>query len=219
MAGERLVKKWPAGIVDRVEGRKGVVALTFDDGPNVPATSEVREILNGYGVRGTFFTVGKAVDAEPDVCRELLSDGHVIANHSYSHSLSAWLSPEDDDILGCQRAISRQLGVRPAFFRPPYGLLSRDMLRRISGNGLTCVTWDVAVEDWSLTDASEIARRVVENAGPGSIVLLHDGHDGDVSGDRSVLVEALPAIIEGLRARSLEPRGLDTLLETKPYLE
>jgi peptidoglycan/xylan/chitin deacetylase (PgdA/CDA1 family) len=111
------------------------------------------------------------------------------------------------------------VGVRPAFFRPPYGLLSRDMLRRISAIGLTCVTWDVAVEDWSLTDASEIADRVLELARPGSIVLLHDGHDGDVNGDRSVLVQALPAIVEGLRDRSLEPTGLNTLLETKAYLE
>ena len=210
---------WPEGVISRVEDRGRMVSLTFDDGPNVPATSHVREILNSYDAHGTFFIVGKAVEIEPGVCQGLLQDGHTLGNHSYSHSMTAWLSPSDEEIRNSQRVISQRLGVLPAYFRPPYGLLSRDMLRHIDANRMTCVTWDVAVEDWTLDDASEIARRVLHAIRPGSIVLLHDGHSGDVTGDRTALVGALPMILDGLRERSLDPVALDTLLETRAYLE
>ena len=211
--------QWPEGIVSRVEDRGTVVALTFDDGPNTTATARVREILNSHGVLATFFTVGKALEQEPGISRDLLRDGHVLADHSYSHSLAGWLSPGDDELTQSQQAFSRHLGVRPAYFRPPFGLVTRTTLQHLNEHGLTCVTWDVAVEDWKLDDPAEIARRVLEAIRPGSIVLLHDGHDGDVTSDRDVIVKALAAILDGLSQRSLEPVGLDTLLERTPYLE
>jgi peptidoglycan/xylan/chitin deacetylase (PgdA/CDA1 family) len=210
---------WPEGIVSRVEDQPGMIALTFDDGPNVSATPLVREILNSHGALGTFFTVGKALDAEPALTLDLLRDGHVIANHSYNHDLRTWLSPETDELAISQDVFGRRTGVRPVYFRPPFGLLTRDFRRRIEAAGLICVTWDVAVEDWRLDDAAEIARRVLDAARPGSIVLLHDGHEGDVDADRTVIVDALPLILAGLRAKSLEPVGLDTLLEKRAYME
>jgi peptidoglycan/xylan/chitin deacetylase (PgdA/CDA1 family) len=210
---------WPAGIVDRVDGRPGMVALTFDDGPNVTATAQVREVLNSHGVRATFFEVGKALSSEPSLAQDLLRDGHVIANHSHSHSLAAWLSPSDDELSRSQAAFGRHLGVQPAFFRPPFGLITRETRRHLDERGMTCVTWDVAAEDWKLDDPAEIAHRVLEAVQAGSIVLLHDGHDGDVTGDRQVIVEALPVILDGLAARSLAPVGLDVLLESHAYLE
>ena len=210
--------QWPDGVISRAGRAKGMVALTFDDGPNVPATSQIREILNSYGVRGTFFTVGKALDTEPDVSRALVDDGHVLGNHSYSHRFAGWLSPSYDELATAQDSFARNLDLQPVFFRPPYGLISRPMRQALDERAMTCVTWDVAVEDWSLEDAGEIVRRVLDTTHPGSIVLLHDGHDGDVTGDRMVLVKALPAILDGLRERSLEPVGLDTLIEMKPYL-
>ena len=219
MTAHSTPPRWPAGIVDRVDGRPGMVALTFDDGPNVTATAQVREILNGHGVRATFFEVGKALESRPSLALDLLRDGHVIANHSHSHSLAAWLSRDDDDLSRAQDAFAQHLGVRPAFFRPPFGLVTRETRQRLKEHGMTCVTWDVAAEDWKLDDPAEIARRVLEAVRPGSIVLLHDGHDGDVTGNRHVIVEALPAILAGLAARSLAPAGLDDLIETRPYLE
>ena len=118
--------KWPAGIVDRVEGKAGAIALTFDDGPNETATAQVREILNSYGVRGTFFTVGKALDIEPALSQGLHRDGHVIADHSYDHSLMGWLRPGAGDLDASRRAFTQHLALQPAFFRPPYGVVPRD---------------------------------------------------------------------------------------------
>jgi peptidoglycan/xylan/chitin deacetylase (PgdA/CDA1 family) len=210
--------RWPAGIIDRVEDKPGMVALTFDDGPNVTATAHVREVLNSYDARATFFTVGKALDIEPGLSRDLLRDGHVLADHSYSHSLAGWLKPDDDELATSETAFARHLAVRPAYFRPPFGLVTRETLRQLEGRGMTCVTWDVAVGDWKLDDAQEIARRVLDAIRPGSIVLLHDGHEGDVTGDRQAIVDALPVILEGLKQNSLQPVGLDVLLERAPYL-
>ena len=62
------------------------------------------------------------------------------------------------------------------------------------------VTWDVSAGDWATRNAGLVARRVLDHVRAGSIVLLHDGLDGRVDADRSVIVEALPLILEGLRA-------------------
>lgn len=218
MTTQPVPPRWPAGIIDRIDDKPGMVALTFDDGPNVTATAHVREVLNSYGARATFFTVGKALDIEPALSRDLLRDGHVIADHSYSHSLAGWLRPGDGELAASATAFARHLALRPAYFRPPFGLVTRETLRLLDVRGMTCVTWDVAVEDWKLDDAPEIARRVLDAIRPGSIVLLHDGHEGDVTGDRQAIVDALPAILDGLRQRSLQPVGLDVLLEKAPYL-
>ena len=218
MNPDRAPAQWPAGIVHRVEGKPGMVALTFDDGPNLTSTAQVREVLNSHGARATFFEVGKALASEPSLARDLLDDGHVIANHSHSHSMAAWLSPGNDELVRSQAAFARHLGIRPTFFRPPFGLITRETRQHLEDSGMTCVTWDVAVEDWKLADPAEIARRVIDAVQPGSIVLLHDGHNGEVSADRRVIVEALPAILEALASRGLSPVGLDDLLDTSPYL-
>jgi peptidoglycan-N-acetylglucosamine deacetylase len=218
MTGHRPPERWPEGIVSRVDDKPGVVALTFDDGPNLTSTAAVREVLNSYEARGTFFEVGRALEAEPSIALDLDRDGHLIANHSHTHSLAAWLSPNDQELADSQDAFGRLLGKRPAFFRPPFGLITRATRRQLDERGMTCVTWNVAVQDWKLEDPSEIARRVLQAIGPGAIVLLHDGHNGEVAADRRVIVDALPTILEGMRGMSLEPVRLDDLLETPGYL-
>jgi peptidoglycan/xylan/chitin deacetylase (PgdA/CDA1 family) len=81
------------------------------------------------------------------------------------------------------------------------------------------VTWDVSVGDWAAKDPSVIVRRVLAQVQPGSIIDLHDGLDGRVDVDRTVLVKAMPGILEGLRARGLQPVRLDRLLDVPGYLD
>jgi peptidoglycan/xylan/chitin deacetylase (PgdA/CDA1 family) len=81
------------------------------------------------------------------------------------------------------------------------------------------VTWDVSAGDWATDDYNLVAQRILDRVQPGSIILLHDGIDGVIGADRTVVVKALPLIIEGLQKRGLDPVTLDKLLGTKPYLE
>lgn len=194
------------------------VAITFDDGPDVPYSLDVRDILDRYGVKATFFTVGKALDARPDVSRALLDDGQLLANHSYHHDGWRWLDPRYPELDRTQQAFRRDLGICPALYRPPHGQHTPFIARAVGGKGMTMVTWDVSARDWSSHDGAAVARRVLATAKPGSIILLHDGIDGTVTADRSVLLTALPLVLDGLRQKGLQPVRLDQLLGRPGYL-
>jgi peptidoglycan/xylan/chitin deacetylase (PgdA/CDA1 family) len=194
------------------------VAITFDDGPDPPFTLQIRDILDAHGAKATFFTVGKALDDRPDVSRALLDDGQLLGNHSYHHDAFSWLDPRYPELDDTQDAFQRNLGVCPAFFRPPHGTHTPFMAHAVSSDGMRMVTWDVSAGDWATTDADLVARRVLAKVRPGSIILLHDGSDGNVGADRSVILQALPKILDGLRDRGLVPVTLDKLLGVPGYL-
>jgi peptidoglycan/xylan/chitin deacetylase (PgdA/CDA1 family) len=208
---------WFGSLVDHGSRHRREVALTFDDGPNITYTPSVRAILDRYGVKGTFFTVGKALDARPDISRALLDAGHLLGNHSYLHDDLRWLDPRYPELERTQRAFRRDLGVCPSFFRPPHGQHNPFMARVVQRHRMTMVTWDVSAGDFATHDAGLVARRVLDRVRPGAIIDLHDGIDGDLTADRSVLTRALPMILDGLRARGLRPVRLDVLLDRPGY--
>jgi peptidoglycan/xylan/chitin deacetylase (PgdA/CDA1 family) len=109
--------------------------------------------------------------------------------------------------------------VCPALFRPPHGQRTPWLLWRVRRAGLHTVTWDVSGADWSDHDGRRVARRIVQQAQPGSIILLHDGLDGSGHADRSVLATALPRVLDGLEAKGLEPVRVDQLLGVPGYLD
>ncbi len=193
------------------------VALTFDDGPNVPYSLRIAEVLESRGARGTFFLVGKAIDAEPAAARELLDRGHLVANHSYHHDYWRWLDPGYPELDRTQDAFTRHLGVCPALYRPPHGQRTPFVNVQVASEGMHTITWDVSGMDWSLTDGSEVARRILARVRPGSIILLHDGLDGVVDADRQVVLDALPIILDGLAERGLRPVRVDELVDVEAY--
>ncbi|MHB8434920.1 MAG: polysaccharide deacetylase family protein, partial [Acidimicrobiales bacterium] len=102
--------------------RERVVALTFDDGPNEPFTSEIADFLSAREIRATFFQVGRCVERHPEVTTRLAAQGHVIGSHTYSHQARHCLrwSRQRADIERGERTIADLLGRRPGLFRPPW---------------------------------------------------------------------------------------------------
>jgi len=194
------------------------VAITFDDGPNGETTLAIARILEDHGARGTFFEVGKAVVKQPEVSRTLLAAGHVVGNHSYYHDAWRYLDPRYPELDRTQTAIASNAGVCPALFRPPHGTHTPLMSAVVEDHGMRLITWDVSARDWVEDDAARLARNVLEKVRPGSIILLHDGIDGIPGADRSVVVDALPLILDGLVAKGLKPVTLDQLLGMPAYL-
>jgi peptidoglycan/xylan/chitin deacetylase (PgdA/CDA1 family) len=209
---------WFGPLVSSGSRSQPEVALTFDDGPNATTTLAVRDILDANHVKGTFFTVGKALDARPDISAALLADGQLLGNHSYHHDSVRWLDPRYPELTRTQHAFAKNLGVCPALFRPPHGQHTPFMAWQIHRAGMRTVTWDVSTADWSTTDADLVTRRILAQVQPGSIIDLHDGLDGHVDVDRTVVARALPGILAGLRAKGLQPVRLDVLLHTRGYL-
>ena len=193
------------------------VALTFDDGPNVGATREIMAILDAHGIKGTFFEVGKAIDADPQITRELYDDGQLLGNHSYHHDQWRWLDPGYPELERTQAAFERAIGTCPVLYRPPHGDRTPFLAQVVRDNRMHMVLWSASAGDWATNDAALVARRILAGARPGAILLLHDGLDGNPAANREVLVRALPLIIDGLRAKGLSPVRLDRLLGTGDY--
>ena len=193
------------------------VAITFDDGPNTAATPAIMKILDDAHVKGTFFVVGKALDQDPQIVRDLYAHGHLLGNHSYHHDQWRWLDPRYPELARTQEAFARDVGACPVWFRPPHGQKTPMMAREVRQHHMRMAMWDVSVGDWNTTDAQAVADAVLRKARDGSIIDLHDGLDGNPSVDRSVVVEALPIILDGLRARHLRPVRLDELVGGPAY--
>ena len=195
----------------------GQVALTFDDGPNLGATRKIMAILDAHRVKGTFFQVGKAIDADPQITRALYKDGHLLGNHSYHHDQWRWLDPRYPELQRTQDAFRRAIGTCPVLYRPPHGDRTPFLAQVVRDHHMRMVLWSASAGDWATNDARLVARRILADARPGAILLLHDGLDGNPSANRTVLVRALPLILEGLRDKGLSAVRLDRLLGTGDY--
>jgi peptidoglycan/xylan/chitin deacetylase (PgdA/CDA1 family) len=195
------------------------VAITFDDGPDDTATLAVRDVLDRYGVKATFFLVGKALDARPDIAKALLDDGMLLGAHSYHHDQWRWLDPFYPELQRSIDTFKHRLGVCPRYYRPPHGQRTPFMSLLLHRRDMKSVTWSVSAGDWATDDSALIASRVLRDVRPGSVILLHDGLDGDVHADRAVIVKALPLILDGLRQRGLHPVRVDELVGGPAYVD
>lgn len=175
-----------------------VVALTFDDGPDPRFTPAILDILRQEHVPATFFVVGRNALLYPDLVRQELADGHVVGNHTFDHLTLADAGPEliRSEIRMGQEAIQEAGGGTPTLFRPPDGLISAALPAVARELGYRVVLWSAAVENHTAPTPVLMVRRVLRLVRPGSIILLHDGRL-----DRTRTVEALPLLIEQLKAR------------------
>ena len=143
----------------------------------------------------------------------------LLGGHSYHHDYWRWLDPRYPELQRSIDAFKRHLGVCPRYYRPPHGQRTPFMNLLLHNRDMMSVTWDVSAGDWATDDAALIAERVLRDVRPGSIILLHDGLDGDVDADRSVIVRALPLILDGLRDRGLQPVRVDELVGEPGYVD
>jgi peptidoglycan/xylan/chitin deacetylase (PgdA/CDA1 family) len=192
------------------------VALTFDDGPDPEWTPQILDILERAGVRATFFMIGEALEACPDLGREIAARGHEAEAHLYSHSPEAARDDErfDRELTRCLEVIRQHTDSAPSFLRFPYADYGRQSPQRVRERfGLRTVHWSFSTRD-SRYDAQQQVRRVRSLLYPGAVVLLHDGvgRGSKFAQQRSATIEALPTILEICRERRLKPVRLDDLL-------
>jgi peptidoglycan/xylan/chitin deacetylase (PgdA/CDA1 family) len=198
-----------------------VVALTFDDGPNEPYTSEVLDVLDKYEVKGTFFCVGKNVELYPETAKRMVAEGHVLANHSYTHDANHALTEYGArDLITAENAIFDTVGVKPHLYRPPHGKKSPWELDAIRDEGMIEVTWSVSSAELNGATASSLAENIVRETHRGDIILLHDGYGTEHNcrhADKSLTVEALPIIIEKLQAEGYTFVTVPEILDVPAY--
>jgi peptidoglycan-N-acetylglucosamine deacetylase len=196
-----------------------VVALTFDDGPNEPYTSQILDILDSRGVRATFFHVGHCVERHPAVVERVVDAGHVVGNHSLSHRFGTYLRPGaySREVERTQRILARVTGRVPALARTPWLWRHPGLLRMLRRNGLHPVAGEFGHElEVFQPSGVRMARRAIAKTRPGSILIFHDGFDGH-GGDRGETVVAVRETIDGLLAQGYRFVTVDELLEVSPY--
>lgn len=191
------------------------IALTFDDGPDPTWTPRILDALGERGVRGTFFLIGERAARAPGVVRAIAAGGHEIANHSWSHR-SLWLcGPRQTDAeIGRAHGVLGDLtGEAPRHFRPPWGMVNAAMFGALRHYGERCIFWSIQSEGLRPQPAAAQAAHVLRRARPGAIVDLHDA-DG-VPGAAARLGEALPRMIDGLRAAGYDFATVADLLDAR----
>ncbi|MBP2388086.1 polysaccharide deacetylase family protein [Paeniglutamicibacter kerguelensis] len=167
------------------------VALTFDDGPG-PKTEQLLDALKQENAAATFFVVGPNAEARPQVLARMVAEGHEIGNHTWNHRVLTSLAPGRVamEISGVADAVEDATGTAPTLLRPPYGATNATVKKAA---GVPVILWDVDTLDWKVRDASKVVSNALRDTRPGSIVLMHDIHFSTI--------EAVPAILKGLRAK------------------
>lgn len=175
-----------------------VVALTFDDGPSPEVTPRILDTLAQYKAKATFFVMGRWAEKYPELVRRIVSEGHAIGNHSYSHPSSTTPEGARREIESTNSIIQQITGSRPTIFRPPYGIQNGELARYAKRAGMAVVIWNLTSADTATKDAKVIAHNVAYTPNPGDIALMHDGIGHGPTAD------ALPSILEKLTADHFE---------------
>jgi cellulose synthase/poly-beta-1,6-N-acetylglucosamine synthase-like glycosyltransferase/peptidoglycan/xylan/chitin deacetylase (PgdA/CDA1 family)/spore germination protein YaaH len=211
IAAERYTKIPSSYVIRRGGDKPGLVALTFDDGPDPAWTPRILNILKQAGVPASFFIIGQNGQANPDLVKRIVAEGHEIGNHSFTHPNLGEIPGRltDLELNATQRLIESLTGRSTRLFRPPYfgdaePTTSDEIepVTRAERLGYLTVGLRVDPDDWTLPGANEIVERTIAGVTSpdpdlrGQVVLLHDG-----GGDRAQTVEALPGLINELRAR------------------
>lgn len=202
----------PSGyVIQRSGDHPGMVALTFDDGPDPVWTPKILDVLKRENVPASFFIVGSNGQENPDLVKRIVSEGHDIGNHSFTHANLGEVPQgvTEIELNATQRLIQSLTGRGTTLFRAPYfgdaEPQTADEVEPIveaKNLGYIAVGLHIDPDDWQQPGADVIYRRVIDGITNqssdedvrGQIVLLHDA-----GGDRSQTFEALPHIIETLR--------------------
>ena len=183
------------------------VALTFDDGPNEPYTSEILDILKKCNIEATFFVLGKNVERYPDTARRIVKEGHAIGNHTYDHPylLVQSKSHIKYEIQKAEQAIVAATNIRPHLFRSPYGVDNSWIYHTAKKFGYVTIEWSVTGNNGGKEiPPDKITKKILSEVKNGSIILLHDGDRLIKGADRRNIVKALPFIIESLQKKGYQ---------------
>lgn len=175
------------------------ISITFDDGPNPAQTPRLLKMLKDRGIKATFFCVGQCVAQNPEVAKQIVEEGHEIANHSWNHPLLSKMGeePVKDQIERTHNVIKQTTGVTPALFRPPYGgftVAQRGWAHAVWGYKIAL--WDVDSLDWKHRSPAKTESIILAETKKGSIILCHDIH--------KTTVDAMPATLDALLAKGFK---------------
>lgn len=187
------------------------IAITFDDGPH-EMTLLILEVLKKYNIKATFFCIGKNIEVHPEIFKKIIEEGHIIGNHSYSHSSLFDFYRRNRviaEIEATDALIARYLGKRTSLFRPPYGVTNPSIRRALFYTKHKTIGWNIRSLDGIIKNEKMIYKRIISRISPGGIVLLHD--------TSIQTVHVLEQVILFLQNKNYTVVSLEQLLNIKVY--
>ncbi|HNP68449.1 MAG TPA: polysaccharide deacetylase family protein [Aequorivita sp.] len=188
------------------------ISITFDDGPNPIYTPKVLSLLKENNAKATFFLIGKKAEKQPDLVRQILSEGHAIGNHSYSHSKNFGFFSSENVAAELKRtnSILKEItGKELKLFRPPFGVTNPNIKKALKTTGHLSIGWSKRSFDTTSLSEKRIVKRITSNLKKGDIILLHD------SSAKTVAV--LEQLLLTLQPQKLQSVPVDRLLEIEAY--
>ncbi len=187
-----------------------IVALTFDDGPHPKYTAEVLNLLEKYEAKATFFIIGKNAEKYPELVLRSYTNGHELANHTYTHSLKLSVSELQEELQQTNDTIYSITGFHPTLFRPVGGNYTDKMINVAVKDGYKVVmwSWHQDTEDWKQPGVKKIVKKVLKGTKPGDVILFHDG-----GGDRAQTIDALEEILPALQKQGYTFVTISELIE------
>jgi peptidoglycan/xylan/chitin deacetylase (PgdA/CDA1 family) len=187
------------------------IALTFDDGPH-EMTLLVLDLLKKHNVKATFFCIGVQIEKNPEILEMIVAEGHLVGNHSYSHSHFFDFYRKDRviaEILRTDVLIEKIIGKKTNMFRPPFGVTNPSIRKAIKHTKHLVIGWNIRSLDGLLKNERWIFNRVKKLISPGGIVLLHDTSLQSVN--------VLEQLLQFIEENEYKVVPLEQLLEIKTY--
>lgn len=194
------------------EIKNNEIAITFDDGPNPKFTPIVLDLLEKYNAKATFFCIGKHIALHPDIFNSILEKGHVIGNHTYSHSNKFGLLSTKKVVAELQKTqeiIQQTAGIKPLLYRPAFGVTNPKIKRALKIIDLLSIGWNKRSLDTTPLNQDLIFSRITKNLKKGDIILLHD------TSDKTIAV--LEQLLLFLQQKKLQSVTVDQLFNVKAY--
>jgi peptidoglycan/xylan/chitin deacetylase (PgdA/CDA1 family) len=188
------------------------IAITFDDGPVQNNTQEILCVLRAENVKATFFCIGNRIAGNENIIHKIIDDGHIIGNHSYSHHF--WFSifsskKIKDELNQMDEELKKVIGLKPRFFRPPYGVTNPNLKNAILSANYYVIGWSVRSMDTVIKSENKLLNKICKGIKPGAIILFHD--------TSATTLKILPEFLKQVKLRGYNIASLDTLLNINPY--
>lgn len=191
---------------------KPEISITFDDGPDAINTPQILEILEKENIKATFFCIGKKIKEQENLIKRMNQQGHIIANHTFSHSdfidfknTAGWI----EEINLTEHTIETIINKKTLLFRPPYGVTNPMIANAVNKLKYKVIGWNLRSMDGTPKPSNIIIDKVCSNVKNGSLVLFHDTHPK--------IAQILQAFIAHCKKNNLNIVPLTQLINCKPY--
>jgi peptidoglycan/xylan/chitin deacetylase (PgdA/CDA1 family) len=189
--------QWWGPVIRSFDTTQPEVWLTIDDGPSPAHTTKILQLLERFDARATFFVVGQRAEEYPHLITEILSRGHEIANHTYTHPSGMFWAAGPATIAA---EWLRSAPDRPArLFRTPAGLKNLFVHPELARRGLALIGWTVRGLDTVQREPVLVFEKILREIKPGAIILLHEGHR--IAKDPEFSPQCLELTLNGLTER------------------